>query len=236
VNSLQRQRSPTRPARSGTPAATPVSTTATVRPAPLAPPWWAWTTLAPGRGWRCQQASGSQASTRRTQSGSAYATPGRPASRRAAARTSASRSSSTTRVRPFPATTRPSTATAAARRPPPRHRPRTRPAPARARTPPPPARMGPLTGRVAEPGGGVLRLSTAPAGAGTGAAGSPAAAAGTQASATARSRTRASEGRPAGKPMGCPCSRRGPILMTGSAGTRRSLPRRGRDPGEPRRQ
>jgi hypothetical protein len=236
VNSLQRQRSPTRPARSGTPAATPVSTTATVRPAPLAPPWWAWTTLAPGRGWRCQQASGSQASTRRTQSGSAYATPGRPASRRRP------------RVRRRPGPARPPGSGPSrprpARRPrprppggpPPRHRPRTRPAPARARTPPPPARMGPLTGRVAEPGGGVLRLSTAPAGAGTGAAGSPAAAAGTQASATARSRTRASEGRPAGKPMGCPCSRRGPILMTGSAGTRRSLPRRGRDPGEPRRQ
>jgi hypothetical protein len=71
VNCLQRQRSPTRPARSATPVATPVSTTATVRPAPLAPPWWAWTTLAPGRGWRCQQRPGSQASTRRTQSGSA---------------------------------------------------------------------------------------------------------------------------------------------------------------------
>jgi hypothetical protein len=115
---------------------------------------------------------------------------------------------------------------------------------------PAPAGMGPLTGRVAEPGGGVLRLSTAPAGAEPGAAGpagaepgaagSPAAAAGgaagTQASTTARSRTPASGDRP-GKPMGwCPCSRRGPILMTGSAGTRRSLPRRGRDPGEPGRQ
>ena len=205
--SRQRQRSATRSPRSrslvsstppvsgssGMGSRTPVSTTATVRPAPR---WssWAASTLAPGRGWRCQQTAGSQASTRRTQSGSAKATPGRSASRRAAARTSAPGSSSTTRVRPVPASTRPSTAAAAVRRP-------RSPAPASNPTStrpgtnePAPAGMGPLTGRVDEPGGGVLRLSTAPAGAAR-------AATGTADSRTASSSMRESEGR-RGKPMG----------------------------------
>ena len=57
-----------------------------------------------------------------------------------------------------------------------------------------PAGMGPLTGRVDEPGGGVLWLSTAPAGAARTATGSAD-------SRTASSKMRASEGRP-GKPMG----------------------------------
>jgi hypothetical protein len=119
--SVQRMNRVTRPARSAIPVTTPASTTATVWPVPVAPPSWAATTLAPWSapwlGWRCQQAPGSQSSTRRSQSGSADPTPGRPASRRAAARTSAPRSSSTTRVRPGPARTSPSTAAAAARRP-----------------------------------------------------------------------------------------------------------------------
>jgi hypothetical protein len=206
--SRQRQRSATRSPRSrslvsstppvsgssGMGSRTPVSTTATVRPAPRWSSSWAASTLAPGRGWRCQQTAGSQASTRRTQSGSAKATPGRSASRRAAARTPAPWSSSTTRVRPVLASSRPSTAAAAVRRP-------CSPAPASNPTStrpgtnePAPAGMGPLTGRVDEPGGGVLRLSTAPAGAARTATGSAD-------RRTASSRMRASEGRP-GKPMG----------------------------------
>ena len=93
-----------------------------------------------------------------------------------------------------PASTRPSTAAAAVRRP-------CSPAPASNPTStrpgtnePAPAGMGPLTGRVAEPGGGVLRLSTAPAGAARAATGSAD-------SRRASSSMRASEGRP-GKPMG----------------------------------
>jgi hypothetical protein len=59
---------------------------------------------------------------------------------------------------------------------------------------PAPAGMGPLTGRVVEPGGGVLRLSTAPAGAALATNGSTD-------SGSARSNMRASKIRP-GKPMG----------------------------------
>jgi hypothetical protein len=232
----QRQRSATRSPRSrsldsstpvvagssGIGSRTPVSTTATVRSAPRWPSSWASTTLAPGRGWRCQQTAGSQPSTRRTQSGSANATPGRPVSRRAAARTSAPRASSTTRVRPVPASTRPLTAAAAACRPcspapasnPTSTRPGTNdPAPGPAAEPaaeppaepatePAPAGLGPLTGRVVEPGGGVLGLSTAPPGPlPTAPAGAAPAATGSTDSASARSNMRASEIRP-GKPMG----------------------------------
>ena len=91
---------------------------------------------------------------------------------------------------------------------------------------PAPAGMGPLTGRVDEPGGGVLRLSTAPAGAARAATGSAD-------SRTASSR-HAGERGPTGQTHGRwrPCSRRGPILLTGSTGTRGSLPRGARKAGE----
>ena len=221
---------PVVPGSSGIASRTPVSTTATVRPSPRWSSSWAATRLAPGRGWRCQQTSGSQASSRRTQSGSAKATPGRSASRRAAARTSAPRSSSTTRVRPVPATTRPSTAAAAVRRPcspdPASNPTSTRPGTNEPAPEPAPPGMGPLTGRVAEPGGGVLRLSTAPAKAARGAR--------TRADRSRESEQHAGERAPTGQTHGRwrPCARRGPIPMTGSTGTRRSLPRRPATTGE----